>query len=88
MKKIRKTIHSAAYRGLLGKLRDLREQAGLNQRQLAARLGVPHSWVAKVELGERRLDLLEFLAILDSLGKDPLPLIKDLLVELPASRHS
>ena len=34
--------------------------AGFTQRDLGAALRVPHSWVAKVESGERRIDVVEF----------------------------
>jgi transcriptional regulator with XRE-family HTH domain len=51
-------------------LRALRAKAGLSQRALAARLGVPHTWVAKVETGERRLDVLEFMEFTRACGGD------------------
>lgn len=34
----------------------------MSQQEVADMLGVPQSFVAKVELGERRLDVVEFLA--------------------------
>lgn len=40
-------------------LRQLRLDAGLNQGELAARLGRWQSFVSKYESGERRLDVLE-----------------------------
>jgi transcriptional regulator with XRE-family HTH domain len=52
-------------------LRQAREDAGLSQRELARKLGVHASWVAKVELGERRLDVVEFIQMARALGKDP-----------------
>ena len=51
-------------------LRSAREEAGLSQRALAKKLGVHHSWVAKVELGERRLDVIEFIGLARALGKE------------------
>lgn len=57
---MQKSVHTAEYRALRNELRQLREAAGLSQRALAARLSVPHSWIAKVETGERRIDLIEF----------------------------
>jgi len=50
---------------------DARRQAGLTQRDLAERLGKPPSFVAKVETGERRLDLVEFVAIARALNLSP-----------------
>jgi len=52
-------------------LRDLRGTAGLSQRELAARLKVPHSWVAKVESGERRIDFVEFYWYAVGCGAEP-----------------
>jgi transcriptional regulator with XRE-family HTH domain len=52
-------------------LRQAREDAGLSQRALARKLGVHASWVAKVELGERRLDVVEFIQVARALGRDP-----------------
>ncbi len=40
-------------------LRSLREEAGLSQMALAARLDKPQTFVSKSELGERRIDFLE-----------------------------
>ncbi|MBL1274794.1 MAG: helix-turn-helix transcriptional regulator [Ectothiorhodospiraceae bacterium] len=40
-------------------------------RELAVQLNVSHSWVAKVEQNERRLDLLEYVRLCNSLGVNP-----------------
>lgn len=39
----------------------MRHEANMTQSDLAARLRRPQSYVAKVEGGERRLDILEFV---------------------------
>lgn len=43
----------------------------MTQRELATKLGKPHSFVHKSEIGERRLDPLEFIDICRALGRDP-----------------
>jgi transcriptional regulator with XRE-family HTH domain len=48
-----------------------REGAGLTQQELADRLEKPQSFVAKYEGGERRIDLIEFIAIARVLDFDP-----------------
>lgn len=48
-----------------------RRDAGLTQAQLAERLGKPASFIAKIEIGERRLDVVEFAAITKALKLDP-----------------
>jgi transcriptional regulator with XRE-family HTH domain len=49
------------------------------QQELADRLGKPQSFVAKVERGERRIDVIEFIAIATAIGRDPLRLMKQYL---------
>jgi len=63
-----KTIFSKDQERLLKLLRDAREKAGVTQVELAAKLGVPQSFVSKVESGERRVDLIELQAICKAMG--------------------
>ena len=53
--------HTKRYARFCSLLRCLREEAGLFQSELAARLGKPQTFVSKVELGERHIDFLETL---------------------------
>lgn len=50
---------------------ELRKNAGLNQRELAAALGREQNYVARIETGQRRLDVIEWIQILRVLGVDP-----------------
>lgn len=68
---MRKSIHTAEYASLCQELREARDSAGLSQRDLASRLKVPHSWVAKVETAERRIDLIEFCRFVIACDGDP-----------------
>ena len=52
-----------------------RKERGLTQTVVAERLGKPPSYVAKYELGERRLDVLEFLDVATAIGFDPCELL-------------
>ena len=54
-----KSTHTPEYKVMLKLLRELRDQKGMYQSDLAERLDVPQSYVSKSENGERRLDLLE-----------------------------
>ena len=66
-----KTIHSDAYKELREWLVHLRNKNNLSQRQLASRLDVPYSWISKVEQGERRLDIIEYIRVCRVLEADP-----------------
>jgi len=54
-----KSVHTPEYQALLDWLRKARQAKGLTMREMAARLHVPHSWIGKVETGERRIDVVE-----------------------------
>lgn len=45
-----------------------RHAAGISQAELAKRLGKPPSFVAKIELTERRVDVGEFVEFLRAAG--------------------
>lgn len=72
-------MHSSEYRALRAELRRVRESAELSQRDLATLLNVPHSWIAKVESGERRIDLVEFCWFVSACNGDPAASFKRLL---------
>jgi transcriptional regulator with XRE-family HTH domain len=48
-----------------------RSRAGVTQAQLAKMLRKPQSFVSNYERGQRRLDILELLRIVDALKADP-----------------
>jgi ribosome-binding protein aMBF1 (putative translation factor) len=76
---LRKTLRSRGHRILIGVLVGAREAAGLTQRDLAARLKRPHSFVGRFEAGERRIDVVEFIEIARVLEVDPRHLFAKLL---------
>lgn len=70
------SIHSEEWVCLADWLREQREAKGLTMRELAAKLGVPHSFVGKVEQRERRLDVVEYLIYCDALEISPVEGLK------------
>lgn len=73
------SLHSAAYARLVAVLVAARLESGLTQQTVANRLGKPQSYVAKIEGGERRLDVVEFIALAGAIGLDPKMLFKHAL---------
>lgn len=65
-----KTLHSARGFELRQRLRAAREEAGITQNDLAAKLDKPQSFVSKYETGERRLDVIEFVDVCQALEVD------------------
>jgi len=72
---IRKSVHSPDQAAFCELMVRARKAAGLTQEALAGRLKKPQSFVAKYEGGERRLDVLEFIAIARALDADPVKLM-------------
>ena len=72
---MRKTLRSDAHAALVTLLKQAREDAGLTQAVVAERLGKPQSYVAKTESGERRLDVVEFVALAQALEASPATIV-------------
>ena len=54
---------------LLGQyIRDRRVSAGMTQSMLASVLAKPQSYIAKIEAGERRIDVIEFISLMNGMG--------------------
>ncbi len=66
-----KAIHSRLGECFRQAIVEIRQQAGLNQRQLARKLAKPRSFVGRLEVGERRLDVVEFYWLCKACGIDP-----------------
>jgi transcriptional regulator with XRE-family HTH domain len=76
---IGKSIYSARQGALCELLVAARRKAGLTQHEVARRLKRPQSFVAKFEGGERRLDVVEFLAVAEAIEADPVRMVRRLL---------
>ena len=79
---MRKTVHSPAAQTFCALLRAERQKARLSQERLADKLKKPQSFVAKIEAGERRVDVVEFLAIANALEIDPAKFMRKLQKQL------
>ena len=73
-----KRNHARSYRRVPAFLREMREQAGLTQRELAKRIGQSQWWVARSETGSRRLDVAEFIEFSVGCGVKPAEAIESL----------
>ncbi|RNM20718.1 XRE family transcriptional regulator [Dickeya undicola] len=64
------SVYSSEYQSVIKILREARIKQGITQENLANALGRPQSFVAKIESGERRLDVVEFAHIARLLSVD------------------
>ena len=78
-----KSIYSWEYRAFLDVLVKERKSRGLQQGDVARRLKRPQSYLSKTEHGERRLDVVEFVALCRAMGADPLEVMAKVLEALP-----
>lgn len=62
--------YQRAYREFTRRLVQARKDAGLTQVQVARRLGKPHTFISKCELGERRVDFVELQQFARLYGKE------------------
>lgn len=77
---MKKAIFSEDYRRLLAWLKAGREAKHLTIRQLAELLEESHAVVGKIETGERRMDLFEYVQICRVLQLNPVLGLKLLCV--------
>ena len=73
-----KTLRSRRHRVLCASLLSARKAARLSQAELASRLKTSQTVIARIENGERRIDVIEFIDLARALRVDP----KDILSHL------
>jgi transcriptional regulator with XRE-family HTH domain len=73
-----KSLESARHKALVDLIVQKRKAAGMTQADLAARLGEYQSFIARLESGQRRVDVVEFLDLAEALGFDPIRAISAL----------
>lgn len=79
MQNLRLSIYSAEHIYLRQLLTKRRLELGLSQRALAGRLDVVHSFIGKVETGDRRLDLFEFLLYCEGLELNAVDVLQEII---------
>ncbi len=72
------SVFTPRYHSMRRLLVDARKKQGVSQAALAEKLGRAQTFVSKYERGERRLDLVEFLAVTEALNLDALRLVRQI----------
>jgi transcriptional regulator with XRE-family HTH domain len=88
-KRLTKSLYTQEWEALLKILKDLRKKRGWTQARMARKLGRPQSVVAKIEAGERKLDVCQFIEYVRILECDPVEAIWQLTqaIKRPESRR-
>ena len=65
-----RTIRNKRHKRLIELILAARKQAGIRQVQLAKKLKRSQTWIARLESGERRLDVIELIELAEAIGFD------------------
>ena len=74
-----KALRSRRHRALCAALAVARKAAGLSQNELASRLKTSQTVIARIEIGERRIDVIEFIDLSRVLKIDPREVVAQLM---------
>ena len=78
-----KTLWSDAQEALVAALVRARKGAGLSQAAVAQSLRCQQSLIARIESGERRIDLVEFVILCRAFGIDPSHVLQEVSPLIP-----
>ena len=78
-----KSAFTDAHQILVKALAHAREAAGLQQVELAQRIGKSQSYISNIERGQRRVDVIEFIVIVKAMGGDPPAIFESIAGEVP-----
>lgn len=73
-----RTFSSPIHEALIEYLISERKAAGLTQSQVAEKIERYQSYVATVEQGQRRIDVVDLFTFADAIGFDPVEAVKHL----------
>lgn len=79
-----RTLWGNAQASLVSALVQARKEAGLSQAALAGKLRCQQSLIARIESGERRIDVVELVVLARAIGVDPADIVMGLMPVVPA----
>ncbi|MDV7142962.1 helix-turn-helix transcriptional regulator [Tropicimonas sp. TH_r6] len=81
-----KSIRSPGLLALGNAIASIRTCRGMSQAEFALALGYQQSFIAKIELGNRRLDVVELVVLARAMEVDPIELLKVVVQATPVSQ--
>jgi len=79
---LEKTVWSKGNEALVALIREKRLAAGLNQTQVAKALGQRQTWMSHLESGDRRVDVIEFVKLAETIGFDAADELRKLIPKI------
>lgn len=67
---------------MIAMLRELREQKQLTQKGLADKIGSDQTFISKIEIGERRVDIIELKYICEALDIELVEFIRQVELKI------
>ncbi|MGR4866731.1 helix-turn-helix domain-containing protein [Caulobacter sp. LARHSG274] len=80
-----KSIFDGAHAQLIEILIAARRRSGLTQAEVAAKVSRDQTFISLIERSQRRVDVLEFIALARAMGEDPQRLFAEVIATIPAS---
>ncbi|RWX69621.1 XRE family transcriptional regulator [Mesorhizobium sp. M4B.F.Ca.ET.089.01.1.1] len=74
-----KSVHSERHRMIAAALATQRRAKGMSQAEVAAALGRHQPFIANIESGERRVDLVELLDLARIIDLDVVAMVRELV---------
>lgn len=78
-----KTVFTGAHKHLVDVLLKARKAARMNQTEVAEKVGKDQKFISLIENSQRRVDVLEFVALARAMGQDPVDLFASVVARLP-----
>ena len=78
-----KTLRTLGHEALIAALIEARRKSGLSQIDLAQRLKCHQSLVARIESGQRRIDVQELVILARALEADPIEILQMVTLAVP-----
>jgi len=78
-----KTIFEGAHTALVEIMIGARKQSGLTQAELGERVGKDQTFISLIERSQRRIDVLEFIALTRAMNQRPEELFAAFLAQTP-----
>jgi transcriptional regulator with XRE-family HTH domain len=82
------TVFGPDHEHLVAVLVEARNESGLMQVELAERVGKSQTHISNIERGQRRVDVLEFIALARAMGVRPRDLFERLDARIEGARRT